>query len=54
MINNSRYLLALLVLPLLTGCSAVETIFKAGMWWAFILIFLVIAGILWVISRVKK
>ncbi len=39
---------------LLTSCSAVETIFKAGMWWAFILIFLGIALVLWIFSKMRN
>lgn len=45
------FILAVLALP---GCSAIETIFKAGMWWAFILVFLFIVIIIWVISRFRK
>jgi len=37
-----------------TGCSAVETIFKAGMWWAFFLVGLVIVFIIWIISKSRK
>jgi len=36
---------------LLTSCGAIETIFKAGMWWAFFLVFLVVGLIIWVISK---
>ncbi|WP_203227679.1 phosphatidate cytidylyltransferase [Paenimyroides viscosum] len=39
---------------LLTGCSAVETIFKAGMWWAFILVFLGIGLIFWIFSKMRS
>lgn len=35
----------------LTSCEAVETIFKAGMWWGIILVVGVIAVILWLFSR---
>jgi hypothetical protein len=38
----------------LSSCGAVETIFKAGMWWAFFLVGLVIVIILVVVSRVRK
>jgi len=30
---------AILCISLLTSCEAINTIFKAGMWWAFILMF---------------
>ena len=39
---------------LLVSCSAVETIFKAGMWWAFILIFLGIGLVLWIFSKMRN
>jgi hypothetical protein len=43
--------LLLLILP---GCSVVEGIFKAGMWWAFFLVFLVIGGIAWLFFKRRK
>lgn len=48
------YLSLFLTTLLLSSCGVVEGIFKAGMWWAFILIGIVIAVILWVISKAKK
>lgn len=36
----------------LTSCQAIETVFKAGMWWAFILIFGGLALIIWLISKI--
>ncbi len=43
--------LAIVSFSLLTSCEAVNTIFKAGMWWAFILIFGGIALAIWIISK---
>jgi hypothetical protein len=37
-----------------TGCSVVEGIFKAGMWWAFILIFGVVFIVVWIYLKTKK
>lgn len=48
------FTLSFALLGTLTGCQAVETIFKAGMWWAFLLVALVIAVILWALSKRKK
>lgn len=45
------YSIAILTLLSLTSCEAVETIFKAGMWWGIILVVGVIAIILWMFSR---
>lgn len=42
----------LAVSSLLTSCEAINTIFKAGMWWAFILMFLVVAAVIWIISKI--
>jgi hypothetical protein len=47
----SLYSLTLLSLLSLTSCEAVETIFKAGMWWGIILVVGVIAVVLWLFSR---
>ena len=44
----------LFLLTLLTSCEAVETVFKAGMYWGFFLIALVLVVIFWLFSRGKK
>ena len=54
MTKNSFYALLLAAIPFLSSCEAIGTIFKAGMWWAFILMFGVIALIVWIVSRAKK
>lgn len=46
--------LAIIALMTLTGCDAIGTVFKAGMWWAFVLIGAVIALIIFLFSRGKK
>lgn len=38
----------------LSGCGAVETIFKAGMWWALFLVGLVVVLILWIVRKTRK
>lgn len=45
-----------LLLPLifLSSCSAVETIFKAGMWWAFFLVGLGVVIVLYIVYKLKK
>ena len=47
------FLLAI-ALSILPGCNVVSGIFKAGMWWAFILIFIVVALIIWVVMKARK
>ena len=54
MTKQSCYLLLIATLPLLSSCETIKTIFQAGMWWAFILIFAVIALVLWIASKAKK
>lgn len=51
---NKFYGLVLVLLSMFyTGCSAIETIFKAGMWWGIILVVLLIGLILWIISKAR-
>jgi len=38
----------------LSGCGAIETIFKAGMWWAFFLVGLVVVIIIVIIAKLRK
>ena len=38
----------------LSSCGAVETVFKAGMWWAFFLVGLAIALVLFIVFKVRK
>lgn len=38
----------------LTSCQAVETIFKAGMWWGIILVVGVVGFIMWLFGKAKK
>jgi hypothetical protein len=52
--NRIFYLLLFLISIFFTGCSVVETIFKAGMWWAFILVFGVIFVVGWLFLKSKK
>lgn len=35
----------------LTSCEAIGTIFKAGMWWGFILVAGVIGLVIWLFTR---
>ncbi|WP_027385948.1 hypothetical protein [Chryseobacterium gregarium] len=50
----SLYSLTVLSLLTLTSCEAVETIFKAGMWWGIIVVVGIIGIILWLFSRGRK
>lgn len=46
--------IASFLLLTLTSCDAIETVFKAGMWWAFFLVALVLGLVFWLFSRGKK
>ncbi|MBD8082134.1 MULTISPECIES: hypothetical protein [Chryseobacterium] len=46
--------MSLFGLMLLTSCEAIETIFKAGMWWGIIVAVGIIGVILWLFSRGKN
>ncbi len=37
-----------------SSCGVVEGVFKAGMWWAFFLVALVVVLILWIVSKTRK
>lgn len=41
-------------LLLLSSCGVVETVFKAGMWWAFFLVGLAVVLIIVLISKTRK
>ena len=53
--KNYVYLPALFFCLLaLSSCEAIGTIFKAGMWWAFFLVALVVGIILFVMMKARK
>jgi flagellar biosynthesis protein FliP len=41
----------ILLMTSFTGCAVVGGIFKAGMWWGIILVGLVVAGIIYLLTR---
>jgi hypothetical protein len=46
--------LLLFTITVFSGCGAIETIFKAGMWWAFFLVAVVIIIIIAVVAKARK
>ncbi|CAH0235693.1 hypothetical protein SRABI04_02850 [Chryseobacterium sp. Bi04] len=50
----SIYSIAILSLLTLTSCEAVETIFKAGMWWGIILVGAIVVILLLIFSKGKN
>lgn len=51
---SSYLFLLFFTLFVLSSCGAVETIFKAGMWWAFFLVGLVIVIIMMIAAKTRK
>jgi hypothetical protein len=54
MTKHLPQLLLLALLAAISGCSAVEGIFKAGVWWGVFVVVFVIGIIFWLFSRSKK
>ena len=46
--------LLLFTMVVFSSCGVAETIFKAGMWWAFFLVGLVIVIVLVVIAKARR
>ena len=44
----------IILMTTLTSCEAIGGIFKAGMWWAFLLMFIVVALVIWVVMKARK
>ena len=38
----------------LSSCEAVEGIFKAGMWTAFLIIAIIVGIILWIVAKTRR
>ncbi|HKZ65580.1 MAG TPA: hypothetical protein VJ111_04460 [Chitinophagaceae bacterium] len=51
---SSALFLLFFTLLALSSCGAIETIFKAGMWWAFFLVGLVVVIILLIAVKTRK
>lgn len=52
--SYSILFMLLFTMIVLNSCGVVETIFKAGMWWAFFLVLAVIAIIVFIASKFRK
>ncbi|AZA99508.1 phosphatidate cytidylyltransferase [Chryseobacterium joostei] len=50
----SFYSITIFSLLTLTGCTAVETIFKAGMWWGILLVCVIVVILLLIFSKGKN
>ena len=54
MLKKFYGLMFLLMALFYSSCAAVETIFKAGMWWGIILVVGVIALIIFIIAKIGQ
>ncbi|MDB5121446.1 MAG: hypothetical protein JWN56_2664 [Sphingobacteriales bacterium] len=52
--KNLTYVTALFIISILSGCEVIGDIFKAGAYTALIGVVIVIAIIIWVISKFRK
>jgi len=48
------YSISILSLLLLSSCEAVETVFKAGMWWGIIVVCAIVVILLFIFSKGKN
>ncbi|MDV7698015.1 phosphatidate cytidylyltransferase [Chryseobacterium soli] len=48
------YSISILSLLLLSSCEAVETVFKAGMWWGIIVVCAIVVILLLIFSKGKN
>jgi hypothetical protein len=48
------YFYLICLMTFMSGCSAIEGIFKAGVWVGVLVVVGIIALILWLVSRAKK
>jgi hypothetical protein len=51
---SSVFFALLFTMIVLSGCGAIETIFKAGMAWAFILVGLVVFLVIWIAMKARR
>ena len=47
-------LFLVLTATMLTGCDAIEGIFKVGMWTGIIIVVAIVALVIWLINRMRK
>ena len=54
MTRNLKYLLLVAFFPVLSGCTAIGDIFKAGVWVGILIVAVIVGLIIFLISRGKK
>ncbi len=52
--KHTSFLLLLVVLLSLTGCEVIGGIFKAGVWVGILLVLVVLAGVFWIMGKLRR
>jgi len=52
--NNLSIIIVSVMLAMLTSCTVIEGIFKAGVWVGMLLVIGVVAIIIWIITKIGK
>ena len=52
--KHTSFLLLLVILLSLTGCEVIGGIFKAGVWVGILLVLVVLAGLFWIVGKLRR
>jgi len=52
--KHTSFLLLLVILLSLTGCEVIGGIFKAGVWVVILLVLVVLAGVFWIVGKLRR
>jgi len=52
--KHTSFLLLLVILLSLTGCEVIGGIFKAGVWVGILLVLVVLAGVFWIVGKLRR
>lgn len=52
--KHTSLLLLVGILLALTGCEVIGGIFKAGVWVGIVLVVLVLAGVFWIVGKLRR
>ncbi len=52
--KHTSFLLLLVALLSLTGCEVIGGIFKAGVWVGILLVLVVLAGLFWIVGKLRR
>ena len=52
--RSARALALVVAITLLSGCDVIGGIFKAGVWVGIVLVVVVVAGLLWLVGKLRR